>query len=60
MDGRPVIKENALGALMGTNVSSIASVLVTINMAMAQADAVAINFSSTTKMTVMRGSTSQL
>ena len=60
MDGRPVIKENALGALMGTNVSSIASVLVTINMEMAQADAVAINFSSTTKMTVMRGSTSQL
>ena len=60
MDGRPVIKENALGALMGTNVSSISGVIVTKNMAMAQADAAAINSSSTTKMTVMRGSTSQL
>ena len=60
MDGRPVIKENALGALMGTNVSSISGVIVTKNMAMAQADAAAINSFSTTKMTVMRGSTSQL
>ena len=59
MDGRLVSKENALGALMGTNVAPTADAPMTINIAMAQADAAAIYSSITTKMTVMRGSTSQ-
>ena len=59
MDGRPVIKENALGALMGTNAAHTACAPVTANMAMAEAIAEAINPSSTAKTTCMRSSTSQ-
>lgn len=58
-DGKPVIKASALGTLIGTNVAPTAGVPVTANMAMAPAVAAAINPSSTTKATVMRGSTSQ-
>ena len=59
MDGKPVIKESLLCALMDTNVATTAGAPVDANMAMTPAVAVAINPSCIAKTIVSPSSTSK-